>query len=165
MKELLRISDLARPHGSQAARPRRPPRALAEHPGPIIGIGGSPICCRVCGLVPDAAYRFLPRGIGRDTSELRYQPGHTSDDLPLPLSATTAIGLDVVTLRPGSAPFDILRKAVTTAAERLVLSPKEKAELGELIDPSKPSRICLAMQPASRDDRDTAGYRPIRGTL
>src|SRR5215831_18992947 len=27
-------------------RPRRPPRALAEHPGPIIGIGGSPICCR-----------------------------------------------------------------------------------------------------------------------
>jgi hypothetical protein len=32
------------------ARPRRPPRALAEHPGPIIGIGGSPICCRGCGL-------------------------------------------------------------------------------------------------------------------
>src|SRR5262249_809133 len=31
-------------------RPRRPPRALAEHPGPVIGIGGSPICCRGCGL-------------------------------------------------------------------------------------------------------------------
>ena len=28
------------------AHPRRPPRACAERPGPIIGIGGSPICCR-----------------------------------------------------------------------------------------------------------------------
>ena len=52
----------------------------------------------------------------------------------------------VVTVRPGSAPFDNLRKAVTTAAERLALSPKEKAELGELIDPSKPQQAAYALQ-------------------
>src|SRR5262249_51822379 len=32
------------------ARPRQPPRACAERPGPVIGIGGSPICCPGCGL-------------------------------------------------------------------------------------------------------------------
>src|SRR5262249_50540147 len=52
----------------------------------------------------------------------------------------------VVTMRPGSAPFDNLRKAVTPAAERLALSPKEKAELGELIDPSKPQQAAYALQ-------------------
>jgi hypothetical protein len=52
----------------------------------------------------------------------------------------------VVTARPGSAPFDNLRKAVMTAAERLALSPKEKAELGELIDPSKPQQFAYALQ-------------------
>jgi hypothetical protein len=52
----------------------------------------------------------------------------------------------VVTVRPGSAPFDNLRKAVITAAERLALSPKEKAELGELIEPSKPQQIAYALQ-------------------
>ena len=52
----------------------------------------------------------------------------------------------VVTVRPGSAPFDNLRKAVTTATERLALSPKEKAELGELIDPSKPQQAAYALQ-------------------
>jgi hypothetical protein len=51
-----------------------------------------------------------------------------------------------VTMRPGSAPFDTLRKAVTTAAERLALSPKEKAELGELIDSSKPQQTAYALQ-------------------
>jgi hypothetical protein len=51
-----------------------------------------------------------------------------------------------VTVRPGSAPFDNLRKAVITAAERLALSPKEKAELGELIEPSKPQQIAYALQ-------------------
>jgi WD40 repeat protein len=52
----------------------------------------------------------------------------------------------VVTMRPGSAPFDNLRKAVTTAAERLSLSPKEKAELWELINPSKPQQTAYALQ-------------------
>jgi energy-coupling factor transporter ATP-binding protein EcfA2 len=52
----------------------------------------------------------------------------------------------VVTVRPGSAPFDNLRKAVITAAERLALSPIEKAELGELIEPSKPQQIAYALQ-------------------
>jgi WD40 repeat protein len=52
----------------------------------------------------------------------------------------------VLTMRPGSAPFDNLRKAVTTASERLALSPKEKAELGELIDPSKPQQTAYALQ-------------------
>jgi tetratricopeptide (TPR) repeat protein len=52
----------------------------------------------------------------------------------------------VVTTRPGSAPFAQLRKAVTTASERLALSPKEKAELGDLIDPSKPQQIAYALQ-------------------
>jgi hypothetical protein len=51
----------------------------------------------------------------------------------------------VVTMRPGSAPFENLRKAVMTAAERLSLSPKEKAELGELIDPSKPQQTAYAL--------------------
>jgi hypothetical protein len=52
----------------------------------------------------------------------------------------------VVTVHPGSAPFDNLRKAMTMAAERLSLSPKEKAELGELIDPSKPQQTAYALQ-------------------
>src|SRR5262249_44798847 len=51
-----------------------------------------------------------------------------------------------VTARPGSAPFDNLREAVTSAAERLALSPKEKAQLRDLIEPSKLQQIAYALQ-------------------
>jgi hypothetical protein len=52
----------------------------------------------------------------------------------------------VLTMRPGSSPFDQPRRAVIAAAERLVLSPKEKAELGNLIDPSNPQQTAYALQ-------------------